>query len=560
MVNRGAIQALCNECGFAGFYETSALTGREIEGFRDALAGAVDWENLAKTSRPELFQRIRDEIELMREAGDVVVLVADLETSVRENRSLAEPPKKPASRRLWEFWKRKVSDDDVTKTLQAVPFDDAAFGAVTDQLATQGVIVKTKLTGGDDAIVLQLPVIERYAASLIVSARNNPRGVPALETSELGSPGISLPGMTGGDRVPRGQERIVLEAVVELMIEHGLCFRHEGLLVFPTLLRATETDRADQLPGSVSLYYDFSEAIDNVYASLISWLVIGQGFGRIRLWENRVEFEAGGQGACGLRKVSRGAGFAHLDVCFHEGTPAQTQTEFISFVHQHLRSSGIDVVEHFELICANKDCRYEFPRVVVQNRMAKGETDVVCPQCETRIKLSEGFERVQERERDEQAERKSFALMTRVREDVPKIVASVKQRAFGRTDDQYRTDRPIRVLHLSDLHFTSDAVPETRLQWLDDDIRKGKWLDGGELDYVVISGPHGCARQALPQRFVRQQVVIRQVGQAVGQIGPNMLQDLCFRQENNCHVQPLLQPRQFKFLNHAKGQAGDYVG
>ena len=95
LINRGAIQALCDECGFAGFYETSALSGREIEGFRDALAGAVDWENLAKTSRPELFQRIRDEIELMREAGDVVVLVADLETSVRENRSLAEPPKNP---------------------------------------------------------------------------------------------------------------------------------------------------------------------------------------------------------------------------------------------------------------------------------------------------------------------------------------------------------------------------------------------------------------------------------------------------------------------------------
>jgi len=490
LINRGAIQSLCEECGFAGFYETSALSGREIEGFRDALAGAVDWENLAKTSRPELFQRIRDEIELMREAGDVVVLVADLETSVRENRSLTEPPKRPASRRLWEFWKRKVSDDDAATTLRAVPFDDAAFGAVTDQLATQGVIVKTTLTGGDDAIVLQLPVIERYAASLIVAARDNPRGVPALETSELGSPGISLPGMTGEDRVPRGQERIVLEAVVELMIEHGLCFRHEGLLVFPTLLKATETDRADELPGSVSLYYDFSGAIDNVYASLISWLVIGQGFGRIRLWENRVEFEAEGQGACGLRKVSRGGGFAHLDVYFHDGTPTQTQTEFISFVHGHLRSSGIDVVEHFELICANTDCRYEFPRVVVQNRMAKGETDVVCPQCETRIKLSEGFrqEREQERKRDEQAERKSFALMTRVREDVPKIVASVKQRAFGRTDDQYRTDRPIRVLHLSDLHFTSDAVPETKLQWLDDDIRKGKWLDGGELDYVVISG------------------------------------------------------------------------
>ena len=48
--------------------------------------------------------------------------------------------------------------------------------------------------------------------------------------------------------------------------------------------------------------------------------------------------------------------------------------------------------------------------------------------------------------------------------------------------------RPIRILHLSDLHFTADTVPETKLQWLDDDIRKGSWLEGGEVDYVVISG------------------------------------------------------------------------
>ena len=361
-----------------------------------------------------------------------------------------------------------------------------ALRAVLSQMSLQGMIVQTKVTGGYDAIVLQLPVIERYAASMIVAARDNPREVPALEMSELGSPSISFPGMNVDDRVPRGQERIVLEAVTELMIEHGLCFRHEGLLVFPTLLKATETARADEVPGSVSLYYDFSGAIDNVYASLISWLVIGQGFGRIRLWENRVEFESEGQGACGLRKVNRGGGFAHLDVYFHDGTPSQTQTEFISFVNQHLWSSGIDVVEHFELICANTDCRYEISHDVFRNRMARGKTDVVCPQCETRTKLSEGFR--QRRERDEQAERMSFALMTRVRDDVPKIVASVKLPAFGRADDEYRIDRPIRILHLSDLHFTSDTVAETKLQWLNDDIRKGTWLRNGELDYVVISG------------------------------------------------------------------------
>jgi GTPase SAR1 family protein/predicted phosphodiesterase/uncharacterized Zn-finger protein len=470
LINRGAIHNLCEECGFAGFYETSALNGRKMGELRDALARALDWESFAVTSRPELFQRIRDDIEGRRQRGEVVAFVNELALKISRS----------------ESWYVEQRFDDENEKEAKRQHDFSAVRAVIDHLAIQGVIVKTKLNGSDDAIVLQLPVIERYAASIIVAARDNPRAVPALEASELGSPTIFLPGMTNEDRVPRDQERIVLECVAELMIAHGLCFRHEGLLVFPSLLRATESARTDELPGSVSLYFDFSGAIDNVYASLISWLVIGHGFGHIRLWDSRVEFEAEDRGVCGLRKVNRGGSFAHLDVYFHDNTSTRTQGEFISFVHQHLRSSGIDVVEHFELICGNSDCRYEFPRVVIQTRMAKGESDVMCPQCETRIKLSEGCR--QTREQGEQAERKAFALMTEVRKGVPQIVASVKQRAFGRADDEYRTDRPIRVLHLSDLHFTSEIVPATKLQWLDDDIRKGNWLTGDELDYVVISG------------------------------------------------------------------------
>jgi hypothetical protein len=48
---------------------------------------------------------------------------------------------------------------------------------------------------------------------------------------------------------------------------------------------------------------------------------------------------------------------------------------------------------------------------------------------------------------------------------------------------------PIRLLHLSDLHFTSATPVAARLQWLLDDIKQ---RDGGlgfdKLDYVVISG------------------------------------------------------------------------
>ncbi len=484
MIDRAAVNSLKQECGFDGFLDLSAKVPRNIEELREAVCEALKWDELAKTSRPELFQRIRDEIELMRQAGDIIVLIADLESSVRENRSLTKQPKKASSRRLWEFWKQKADDQDAATTLQAVPFDDAAFRAVTDQLSAQGTLVKTKLFGGDDAIVLQLPVIEQYAGSLILLARNNPRGVPAIEEQKLASPDISLPGMAEKDRIERKEERIVLECVVELMVKHGICFRHEGLLVFPSLLKPTESDAVDDLPGLVSLYYDFSGAIDNVYASLIAWLVLGKEFGRVRLWNDRVEFEVGDKGACGLRKVNQGGGYAHLDVYFEEKTPMQVQTQFISFVHDHLKAHDIHVVENFHLICSK--CRYEVPRDVVQRRMAIGETDVQCPVCNTVQQLSSGIQ--QEKDRNHVAREKAFALMTKVREDLPKVIADVKQQVFRRTDKEFQTDLPIRLLHLSDLHFDESTSPNTRLQWLIDDIRKGDWLEDGGINYLVVSG------------------------------------------------------------------------
>jgi hypothetical protein len=41
------------------------------------------------------------------------------------------------------------------------------------------------------------------------------------------------------------------------------------------------------LPHAVSLYYDFAGAIDNIYASLVAWLVLARAFGRLRLSQNR---------------------------------------------------------------------------------------------------------------------------------------------------------------------------------------------------------------------------------------------------------------------------------
>ena len=148
LVNRQALIDLCRECGFDEYVETSSKTGRNIDELRESIAEKLDWQNLGKTSRPEMFQQIRDEIANRQRKGEIVATLDDVWTTA---------------------------------------YQEAAVKTVASQLAMQGVVVQTRLTCGDDVLVLQLPVIERYAGSLIIAARNNPRGVPVLEERLLGS-------------------------------------------------------------------------------------------------------------------------------------------------------------------------------------------------------------------------------------------------------------------------------------------------------------------------------------------------------------------------------------
>lgn len=447
-IDRQGIEILCQECGFSGYFETSAFTTRGISELREAIARAIDW-NVGVTSRPEFFQRTRDEIQ-RRQKNEVVLHLTDL------------------YRALLTTDARDREKDEVIE--------------VTRQLAAQGVISLAQLANGEIVLVLQVQEIERYAGSLILAARNNPRGVPALELRAIAAPDLSLPKISASERLPRGQERTVLDCTVQLLVEHGICFQHEGLLVFPTLFDRAPARRDEDLSHAVSLYYDFSGAIDNTYASLVSWLVLTQAFGRLRLEANRAEFEIGNQGLCGLRKVPRPRGFAHIDIYFESETPPQLRDEFISFVEGHLRQHGIDVCEYIRAVCPRG---FNFDDETLRMRVAAGHEDVMCPRCDHRHPLTGGVESA--RERDPDLATRTWALKTTVdrrrRESATQVIKKVEA-----LSESSKSIRPLRLLHLSDLHFTSETSVSARLQALEADLRRGDGMAFDDLDYLIISG------------------------------------------------------------------------
>ncbi len=392
LIDQSRIDGILDKWRMRGFHLTSAKENVGLDDLRAAIAGLIDWDDLSKTSRPRLFQRIRDTVDELRRRGEIVLLYATLERLVKE----AEPEE----------------------------FDPAAVNTVVGQLACQGAITDTRLSTGERALVLQIGYVEIYAGSLIRLAReaSHAGGVPALELADA----IfrkSFPGIEARGRLEPLVERSVLECVIELMIEHGICLKHERLLIFPSLFPETAASEEETARRTVSLYYDFSGAIDNIYSSLVAQLAAGGKFGRVRLWKDRAEFDRGGQGVSALRRMNRPGGWSHLDLLFSDETPVETSRLFTVFVEDHLQKEGVTIREVLEMVCGN--CEFRFDESLVRDRISAGQADVVCPRCETRLPINEGARNA--RAADPSVAREFVALRSRIEEQKRRDIDEAKR-------------------------------------------------------------------------------------------------------------------------------------
>jgi small GTP-binding protein len=466
-VDLSSIESLVKRCQFTAYVSTSAKTGLGIPELKAALEQAVDWGSIEKVSRPKLFQRLRRHIQRLRESKRVVLTFSELESELRQ----------------------EMGRD----------FDPEALRAVVGQLSRQGLVADTRMGDGTRVLVLEIEQVERYAGSLILAARDNPHGVPALDVAKALSPSMQFPRIRPEERLRRDQELAVLDCVIELLLEHGLCLRHEGLLIFPSLFQPTHTEPGSDFSHSVSLHYDFSGPIDNIYASLITSLAISHRFGSMRLWEDRAEFGRAGVEASGVRRVQRegqGArGFARLDVYFELGTPEATRELFVSFVEQHLREHGVQLIEQLIITCA---CGNVFAEKIIRNRLAAGHPDIGCPECDRRTPLTLGAQ--QARERNPELLKQLQALRTNILKERLNNVIESKLDMEAASKVRLSQDMPLRILHLSDLHVGAGADPLSLLQPLEADLKdRYEGLGVERLDYLVISGD--ITNRAAPEEF-----------------------------------------------------------
>ena len=465
--NLPALEALVKRCGFQGYVATSAKTGQGLEELKAALARTIDWDSLEKVSSPELYQRMRQQLQRLREERRVVLTFSALERELR----------------------RELGSE----------FDPQVLRSVVGPLSRQGLMADTRLADGTRVLVLEVEQVERYAGSLILAARDNAHGVPAIDVAKVLSPAMRFPRIPQEQRLHRDQELLVLDCVIELLLEHGVCLRHEGLLIFPSLFRPTEGMAEVDSPRASSLYYDFSGPIDNIYASLITSLALSRRFGAMRLGNDRAEFGRAGEDCSGVRRVNEGSkaarGQARLDVYFDTSTHQGTRELFINLIEEHLREHGVTLMERLSITCV---CGQVFPEDTVRKRLAAGHPDIGCPDCDHRTPLTLGAQ--QARERDPALVKRLHALRTDIQENRSQNIAGAKVSMTEARALKPSQDTPLRILHLSDLHVGEGDDPVSLLQPLAAALRDGyEGLGLERLDYLVVSGD--ITSRASPAEF-----------------------------------------------------------
>ncbi|MEM6992992.1 MAG: metallophosphoesterase [Myxococcota bacterium] len=459
-VDHPALQRLAEEIGAAEIVLTSALTSRGRDTLLAAIERRIAWPELTQVIRGRAGEWLHDHLSALRRAGVVIAKPGDLEPSLPED------------------------------------IDRGDLNTAIRQLARRGTIANTRTATGEQVLVLRIEEIERYAGSLIVAAQQRPGGVPALDAGALHTARMRLPRIADDERLERGDERVVLECVVEMLVQQGLVLMHHGQLVFPSLFE-TGGDEVHQPEAQV--HFEFGGAVDNAYASLVTDLALSNAYGTPRMTRHAARFSRAGFGTCGIRRVDAAAGRrGGLEVFFEAGTSTVTEDAFVLFVAEHLRRSGIKVLHDHRVACVA--CGIAFAAAIIDARIAAGKADVGCPSCDARTRIVLRPDQVRRHDtgvRERVAEQQAVAREGRERA----AASGVQHIEIGG-----REATPHWVLVLSDLHIAAETEVDTMRQTLMEDLRSADAPRPESLAALVVCGD--ITNRATPAEFERAHAFI----------------------------------------------------
>ena len=426
------------------YFCTSAFTGKGVDELLQHILNNIPWSKLPRTSTPRLFQLIREYLLNQKEKGKTLLSLDKIKT-------------------------------EVSQMYLEVTVEDEEIETVVNLLQARGFIYFLEPTPNLSLVLLKPELINKYASSIIQAARQ--KGVGAILERDVVCANLSFCGFDKKERLPATEEKLILESTVELFIRRNLGFREMGRLIFPSQLNSRQEIPTDQHPPT-EVVYEFSGSVEAIYTSLVVCLNYTKDFQLEQLWKYAAEFSREGSHLGFAMQQVEGTG--ELEIYFYEQVSDFDRVTFIRFIKNHLHSKGIDLKESIRLYCP--ECGEEVKnRKAIKKRVQEGKLQIPCQYCDTFILIPRSIE---EKYRSDRAYvQKQQELQATIKERTSQEVID-----FREDREQYmgKTDKQIRILHLSDIHLgTSDQAKKYFAQ-LATDLTQN--LKVKQLNYLVLSG------------------------------------------------------------------------
>jgi DNA-directed RNA polymerase subunit RPC12/RpoP len=358
MVSRESIENFRQERGFAGYLETSALSGAGCTELRDAIIQNIAWEQIPWTSSPRTFKLLKDVILKIKDEGKALLRMSELKQQVEMR-------------------------------LPEESFTMEELRSVVGLLAGPGIVWQLEF---GDIVLLQPERINAYASAVIRSVRKHTEEIGAVLEEDVLSGKLDYQDMK---RLSLEEERIVLRAMHQILIDHGLCLRENSekgpLLVFPSYFKRERPELGDY--PAIFVTYEFSGALDEIYATLVVRLHYSTAFERDRLWRFAADFKTQAGKRLGFKMTKKSEGAAEITVYFETGIPDDTKVTFIRYIHDHLQAKDPNANRIRHYVCQNIKCGEPVESIrAIKKAMETGQKNISCQFCGQKILLEDLIE------------------------------------------------------------------------------------------------------------------------------------------------------------------------
>jgi hypothetical protein len=323
------------------------------------MRAAIRWDERPRTVTTQTFKRIKDSM-------------WELKEELSSKKAILNPA---------ELREHLVHEYPVTE------FTDDELLTAVGHLSNHGYLAQLRTSRGEPRILLAPVLLNNLAASMVLEARRNPKGLGSLAEQQVLTGGYHFPELA---QLSAEEREILLDSAIVMFLKRSVCFREtdplteRSYLVFPELINLKKPVLADEQPLDEGAAYTVSGAVENVYASLVVLLGYTSTFTRTNQWRDHARYVVGDGMVCGLRQEAEREG--ELDFVLYFGATVGTpiRTLFQSLFESFLARRELTVRRYQAVRCADG---HQLNRAVVRERLAHGTNYAFCSECGQRVAL-----------------------------------------------------------------------------------------------------------------------------------------------------------------------------